>query len=173
VTAQISDRVRFEGAEYVLLGPRSGLFVPQGHGIEVTAMSTACWRGFHLLYTLTDRLHLTHVHLQLKYAHEDVALFGKPPVRADSGRVEFRDLDEPIDFTGKLWLGIGAMLDKYGRRAFAVPYLFERVHEVRLAGGAVTAAHDRSDAMADMREQIKAGKISEGQLKRWLTAQLG
>jgi hypothetical protein len=171
VTAQISDRVRLRDVEYALLGPRSGLFVPQAHGIHIAPMHTACWRGFRLLYTLTDRLRLAHVHLQMAHPDPDVALLGVRPVVYERGRAEFRDLAHPIDFTGRLWLASG-LLGAYVRFGGA-PFHFETVHEVVLDHGAVTAEHDRSAGMAELRAQIAAKKISKGQLQRWLAAHLG
>ena len=173
MTAQISDRVRYGGVEYTLLGPRTGLFVPVAHGIETRPMHTACWRGFHCLYVLTDRLRLAHVHLQMAYADPTTTLFGKPPVHYDAGRAEYRDLDHPIELTARLWLGAGFIQELYVHMGFQAPYRYQTVLEIALDRGVPASVEDKSSAMSAMRARLAAGKISEAQLARWLSDHLG
>lgn len=130
MTAQIPDRLRYAGRQYLVLGARgNGHFDPTRFGLKVRMISTACYRGFHCSYTLdTDGLLLLQdVYLGLDEedsSNHRATLFGRTPERyVQEGRklVEgalvdhswlshdsrLTGLSEPIAFDGQMLIGTG------------------------------------------------------------------
>src|SRR5262245_9928375 len=55
MTAQIADRLLFEGTEYSIAAlEREWPFDPKAHGFEPVSTSTACWRGYYCHYAVRD-----------------------------------------------------------------------------------------------------------------------
>jgi hypothetical protein len=55
MTAQISDRFRFKGDAYSLIGLNGGdLASREQFGMEAEMIHTACYRGFYATYVFTE-----------------------------------------------------------------------------------------------------------------------
>jgi hypothetical protein len=189
MTAQISDTVGYRDRPRALAGVNgSGLFDPAGHGVQAVGWSTACWRGYHCTYEVTDgALLLTQVHLGL--GRKDAAaaergagpqLFGKVPRRYTihghstnlrTGEVATSwpssdfvvdGLREVVPFTGGLLLGDGFIRAMYVHMGFYPAYKFREVHELIFDAGLLTAEYDRSAQMAEFREMLSADSLTPG-----------
>ncbi|HEX7167479.1 MAG TPA: hypothetical protein VF230_10910 [Acidimicrobiales bacterium] len=171
MTAQVPDGFVLDGEELSLVGVNgSPLFHPFDHGMLPTAVHTACWRGFIATYGVRDgRLVVTKVVTRLmdgvngEHTVESApALFGvRPVVDEKLAALRYDDLDGPVPFTGGLLLGAGFIGGLYVHMGFHPAWKYERVLEVLAESGNVTAVHDRSDAMAVVRDEILAGKRPE------------
>jgi hypothetical protein len=201
MTAQMSDTFVYREKPFSLAGINgSGLFDPAQQGVKAVGWSTACWSGFHCSYEVADTsLFLTQVNLGL--SHEDEAavargqgprLFGKAPHRytehgyrenARTGKVttswESSDfvvdgLRELVPFTGGLLLGDDFIREMYVHMGFHPAYKFRVVHELVFDGGRLTEDHDRSAAMAEVRDKLSSRALkpgsgaSEAEIEQWV-----
>jgi hypothetical protein len=130
LTAQIPDRLRYAGRDFLIIGGRGdGLFDPARFDLKVQAFSTACYRGFHCKYLVDAerRLLLQEVYLGLDEdaaPRSDVKLFGRTPqtyvrhgqkLTAEGlvdhtwtpGDCRLTELAEPMEFNGELLIGTG------------------------------------------------------------------
>jgi hypothetical protein len=140
-----------------------GLFNPTDQGITPGPLSTACWRGYICTYLIRrNRLILEAVEIGRP---EDQApppeLFRVKPSTAGadalhSGALRFRDLAAPVAFSGRLLLGADPADLGYLNMGFRPAWLYERVQEVAFDAGVLTAAHDRSVALAEVRHRLGA-----------------
>ena len=122
---QISDSVDLEGEACRLVGyfhrdDDADLFHPQQIGIRPVGITTACHRGFHCGYAVADgRLVLRRLSVGLHREHHEAARAGLGPRRfgrlpesdprdppGSMGFWSWENLAEPLNFTGKLVVGL-------------------------------------------------------------------
>lgn len=165
MTAQIPDEVVWQGEEYALAGIDGGpLFDPAEHGLELRMISTACWRGHVCTYgVVSDRLELTS--LTVGMDDPPAELLGAPLVPSEYGEIRYQPLRLPIPFTGGLLIGAGFIHRLYVHMGFHPAWKYERVHELVFDAGRLTAHHDRSAAMAQVRDNDPNVKPDD-----WITA---
>ena len=180
MTAQISDTVNFQKRVYNVAGiAGEGLFDPIEHGVEPVASSTACWRGYHCSYEISDGiLLLRSVNLGLSEQDQATLHEGKPTlfdrvprrykihgeswdlatneVRTSWESHDFvvNELRQPIDFTGGLLLGDKFVRELYVHMEFHPAWKYRRVHEIVFQQGRVVSATDKSDEMASLRVML-------------------
>lgn len=183
MTAQISDRFEFRGKPYALAGMRgSALFDPHDVGVTPRMLSTACWRGFHCLYAVTDTaLELRELVIGLSAEDADRARRGAlpgfeglvPAVDGWSGLV-YRGMAKRVAFTGGVLLADGFLRDLYVHMGFHPAWKYREVHELLFEDGRLLHAHDRSAAMAELRAKLTrdplqpGAKSSRDDIARWV-----
>ncbi len=161
MTGQIPDEVRYWKRRFAIAAvDGTGLFDPAVHGVRPTWLSTGCWRGYICSYTvMQSRLLLRGLELGRPEDGSTPVLFGVEPEVAGEdawhpGALLYQDLAAPVDFTGRLLLGAGPVHIGYLNMGFRPAWLFERVHELAVDHGRITATHDRSAEAAARRAQI-------------------
>jgi hypothetical protein len=160
VTAQIPDTLIFKGREFSLTAvDGSGLFDPADHGIEPEALHTACYHGFVVTYAVRDdRLRVAS--LVLGSQEQPIPLGG---VVATPGSYKpewvYRDLDLPVEFTGRVLIGDGEIDDRpYLHMGFWPAWMYADVHELLFERGALIESADRTGELAAARKRLgKAG----------------
>ncbi|MCP2341236.1 hypothetical protein [Actinomadura rupiterrae] len=151
MTGQIPDSVQYRGHSYSLTGQEGeGLFDPADHGIQPAVMSTACWRGFICEYTVVDG-GLVLTELQLSVEGDPPTLFGVAPERDELRDLIYRNLREPVRFTGRLLLGREFIDGLYVHMGFQSSWKYQDVQELEFENGHLTAVHDRSAEAAQRR----------------------
>jgi len=175
MTAQMTDTFLLEGKRYSLIGKRgNGLFEPSEHGIATTMMNTACWRGYIAMYSITDALRLDGVWLQMADPDPERTLFGKKPVEYERGRAMYHDLAHVVEYSGGLLLGDGFIEELYVHMGFHPPHKWRVVHELVFEDGRLIEHHDRSAAMAVIRERMASQPLARGlsssdaELRAWI-----
>jgi hypothetical protein len=167
MTGQIPDTIRYGGDEYVLTAVEGGPpFDPAAHGLAVRAASTACWRGHLCAYRVEgDRLLLEHLHLgALEEGGDPPPLHGTAPRHASRrgfpawAAYAYPHVAMPLDFTGRLLVAADPVPIGYLNMGFPPAWAFADVRELRFAGGRLAGAHDRSAALADVRERLGDGR---------------
>ena len=175
MTGQIPDTVDLDETVYSITAVGgAGLFVAEEHGFESRALSSACWRGFICTYAVRDdRLLLDELQLGLEPDHPTVTLHGRKPRTLGRrhryhGSVVYRRLAMPVPFTGRLLLG--AELDLYVHMGFQPAWYHERVVELVVESGHVSARTDRSAEMAEVRRRREhvEGRPAESELVDWI-----
>ena len=176
MTAQVNDTVVYSDQEFSLAGINGdGLFEPDQIGLEVTMISTACWRGFYCTYTVIDQaLFLTQLVAGLTDSDRALAergegptYFGTKPQRdkyeyvdlsgkkgSDWAEWYFAGFQHPIRFTGGLLIADGFIQEMYVHMGFHPAYKYREVHELIFAEGVLQSATDRSQEMAKYRKMV-------------------
>jgi hypothetical protein len=173
VTGQIPDFVELGVARYELAGVEGGpLFDPGAHGVEPDLISSACWRGCVCWYRIkADRMLLRKVGLGEPSAGgrellAGIEVRGAAPTRMGTEVGEGWGVDGlavPIAFTGGLLLGRGFVRETYVHMGFPAAWQYERVVELLLEGGVVTARRiappsSPSSASGSRRGASRAGR---------------
>lgn len=161
MTAQVHDRVVWEGRDCLLVGiDGTGLFDPWEHGLRTQPTTTANWRGCVAHYGVRDDrlllLELTDVGLAIEPGRPPPSLRGTLP-QGERG-FAYPDLNWPLDFTGRLLIGRGFIQALYRHMGFHPAWKFEESWELVFDGGRLTSARDTSDEMRARRAKIKAGR---------------
>jgi hypothetical protein len=190
MTAQISDVVVYRGKPHFIAGVNGeGLFDPAQQGVRPIPLSSACWRGYHCTYEITDGS-LVLATVNIGFSKEDRAaakrgegptLFGQVPRRytvrgvspnPTTGDVEgggeswefsdfrYEGLGEVMPFSGGLLLGDDFVRDLYVHMGFHPAWKFRTVHELLFERGTLVRETDRSTEMAEFRETL-AGRPLE------------
>ena len=169
MTAQEPDSIEVAGVRYALTGiDGAGLFDPAGHGVVPRPISTGCWRGFVCGYAVGDDDAFRLARLRLGAGSEiggapvteGTPLLGAPAVRA-GGEWTFAYDALVVPFTGTLLCGEGFVRSTYVHMGFAPAWKFERVLELAVDAGRVTARRDLSEQMAATRARIEADAAAD------------
>lgn len=177
MTAQIADRVRYDGLDYSIAGVAgAGLFDPKQVGWTPVATSSACWRGFHCGYLVErDQLLLDRVTVGLGEVEREPppTLFGHRPTkeRIFGGGIEYQGLSHPVPYDGGLLLGSGFLQEYYVHMGFHPAWKFERVQELIFEAGRLIHSADMSGEMATFRAKVDTGEIKpdeSGSLETWI-----
>ena len=137
----------------------AGLFDPHALGVHPRSLSTACWRGFHCLYEVTDAaIGLRELAIGLDAGDAAKAERGELPGLAGavpekdqrSGHV-YKSLAVKVPFTGGILLADGFIQNLYVHMGFHPAWKYREVHELLFEDGRLLHAQDRSAAMASLR----------------------
>lgn len=148
MTGQFADRVEWQSEPFdVTAVDGTGLFVAVG----ATATSTACYRGFVATYrVVNDQLILAELETSISY---DGTHLGVSPAPGRGVKV-YRELAEPVAFTGRLLIGAGYVDIGRLHMGFRPAYGFQRVWELAFNAGRFTSADERSAELAAARERL-------------------
>ena len=171
MTAQINDRVFHRKIRYSLAGVSgNGLFDPASYGVKPQMLSTACYKGFHVDYEVTDSmLQMTSLTIGLTPEQRLQAERGELPFAPGAvpaidriGQPTLEGLSLPISFSGGLLLADGLLrglyvhLDSHTTWKFTdIVWKYADVRELIPEQGRITEDHDRSQQMADIRGRLK------------------
>ena len=165
MTAQIADRFLFNKEYYSLIGIKGGnLLSPKSFGMESDMMTTACYRGFHALYELTDKeLILREFILNEKHGHYLPIGGMKPAVTECCGTYE--NLNIIVDFTGKIRLAKDFLREFYIHMGYQKASAYETVYDITIEKGRVILIRNRSEEMKNKRgqfiEQFHSGNLRQ------------
>jgi hypothetical protein len=157
MTAQTQDTIHYRENTYALVGVKgSPLFEPVVYGLLPRVCTTALWRGFHCLYEILDsQLYLKQLSICLDT--EPSILLGNAPVKSNDPQgfdAIYKELGLKISFSGGLLLAKDFIQELYVHMGFHPAWKYREVHELIFDRGDLTAEHDRTKAIADMRNRI-------------------
>lgn len=158
MTGQIPDIFRYEGEEYDLVGiDGESLYEPQDFGINPQMASTACWRGYQLIYDCKDKqLILDHMHVR---TNDKIVVNGVSPKTSEKtdGMSFFNTIYENLElktkFTGTLLLAKDFISEMYVHMGFQSPEAFRTVIEIQVSDGDILEVKDLSDEMEGRRKR--------------------
>jgi hypothetical protein len=162
MTAQFPDQLRYRGRLYAITAVDGhGLFHAGDHGLEPGMLSTACWRGVLCRYALRHGLLTLTSVLLGRSAAPAGRLFGvkprvSPATDLHPGAWQYRRLNKPIPFTGRLLIGHGYVYVGRLAMGFIPAWLYERVHELRLVDGRLVSTRNCSVPIAMVRHRLGA-----------------
>ena len=167
MTAQLSDGFLFEEIDYSIAGISGGeLFDPKTLDLEPSMASTACWRGYQVIYSLNSN-HLVAKDLRINLlktgdeefrrvvgpAINDVAPT-PPGVRFNFFNNHYEGIDYHLEYSGGLLLANGFIDDLYVHMGFHAPWKYENVIELLFENGVLVDRFDRSAKMSEVRDTV-------------------
>lgn len=161
MTAQISDRLTYDGKEYSVAAIENDWpFVPQDHGFEPVATSTACWRGYYSSYAIQDR---TLVLTKLTIGLGGLSRLKPPrwrdvhPTRCEDDQHSwvYAGVNLPVPYTGGVVVGHGLLGEFYVHMGFQRPHCYQDVRELLFETGELRTAIDHSERMEQARERLR------------------
>jgi hypothetical protein len=176
MTVQVSDLCEFRGKAYAITARTGiGYFDPRAHGLDpsLRVVSTACYRGYQCKFVITNAgLELDELTIALDL-QERMRVRRKQIPGFERGELvnglfepgPISGLALPVPFTGSMVFANGIVPEYIDyRRTLPGAYYHFDVLELMFEAGKVEKVHDRSTAMADLREQF--GKTDIGSSAR-------
>lgn len=183
MTAQVPDRVEIDGVAYAITGVSgTGLFDPAEHGVLPFMIHTGCWRGYVCTYAVAGdaftlrELRLGRASTLDRAPIEEGTPFLGAPAALDEGHWTFRYDAYVVPFTGTLLAGDGFLRSTYVHMGFAPAWKYERVVELAVDAGRVTARTDLSERMAELRAEYERSADPDGDrsdLPGWIARTFG
>lgn len=167
MTAQMHDRINFQGQEYNLVGVSGlDLFNAEKFGFKPTGRVTACWRGFVCHYILLGNT-LTLNKLEVSYGHLGRTKFspkrcpeinGVAPIYTEDRNAYFNNVYEnlnlKIGFTGRILIAAGFIDKLYVHMGFHPAWKYRIICELTFDNGEMTNKQDVSQKMNEIREEM-------------------
>ncbi len=179
MTGQIPDRFRYEGEEYDLVGlDGEKLYEPIDFGITTQMASTACWRGYQMVYDCRDgKLILDEMHTRTS---DKIVVNGVTPEEPEKeGGYSFfntiyKDLGLKTKFTGSVLLAKDFISEMYVHMGFQSPDSYRIVIEVHAVDGDIIEVKDLSD---EMEKRRRTGRVApsmpdsdgDSDIKDWIS----
>ena len=174
MTEQVLDYCEFRGKTYAITAwTGTGYFDPRAHGLDPSrrVVSTACARGYQCRFVVIDaalQLHELTMALgleeRMRARRRQISGFERGELV--NGLFEpgpISGLALPVSFTGSMVLANGAIPAYAGYRTrWPRAFCHLDVLEVAFEAGRVATVHDRSMAMAALREQFGATDLEPG-----------
>ncbi|MBZ0277555.1 MAG: hypothetical protein K8I60_15525 [Anaerolineae bacterium] len=153
MTAQITDKVVYQGESYQIIGIKGdGLPKPEDFDMLPQMMSTACYRGYFVEYTCEgSRIFLSEMTIR---APEYKLING---IQAHIGGMfnagQYSDVDMPLKFSGGLLIAKDFISAMYVHMGFQKPTSFQTVLELLIEDGKIINVLDHSQKVAQMRAE--------------------
>jgi hypothetical protein len=166
MTAQINDSFQYGDIEYSVAGISAGvLFDPAIFDLKPVMASTACWRGYQVVYSIADtHLIVADLHVNLL---EDADVYqrkqgptinGITPTEKQSEYDRFNNhyygLNYHLEYSGGLLLADGFIRDLYVHMGFHPAWKYETVIELVFEKGVLSQEFDHSEKMAEVRRRV-------------------
>ncbi|MBR4749060.1 MAG: hypothetical protein IK083_05770 [Abditibacteriota bacterium] len=146
MTMQRADPFRWKGKNYVFLGADDvySLFDPEKYGLELgEARCSCCWKGFNISFSVR-RNRLFICSLDVCCAEDKYPVINGVTAKENSmGCHEYKGLDIPTEYTGKIV--IGDELDPaFEGRAFIGPHSYNKTWELVFENGILKDSKETS-----------------------------
>lgn len=173
MSGQMSDVIVVADSEYAIVEPAVGaLFDARAAGVMPVSMHTANTRGELARYRF-DEGRLVLSDLQVGSIDPPPPINGVEPTTDEYGQVwTYLGLDVPIEWTGDLIVGAEPILDLYVHSGFLPVWHYNTVRAFDIENGVVAAEEDRSDQVAEFRDERLGAEPDEdeGIFERFLDA---
>lgn len=169
MTAQIPERLVYGETQFDIIGVHGDkLFSPEDFGVHTSMMHTACYRGYHSIFRVTQAerdLRLDHITANCDMGNP-IAINGVMPIipaRPDdlpdnyyfNPTPVYENVNLKIPFTGGLLLGADFLQSHYVHMGFQKPFAFKIVTEMLFEDGNLTDVFDHSEKAVEAREQLE------------------
>ena len=166
MTAQINDVFQYQGDSYCIAGISEGeLFDPSVLELKPVGTCSACWRGYLADFGVVDQhVALINLHTQLCTDDEEMRPIQGPVINGISPKPKddeddwfnnhYLDINFHLEYSGGLLIADRFIKELYVHMGFHPAWKYETVHELIFANGVLTAAHNRSEQMAEIRDRF-------------------
>lgn len=146
MSQQMTDPFIWNDEKWIFLGADDvySLFDPQKYGLVPSPLTTACWKGFVIQFSVRhnelflDRL---DVHCE-NNVYPEIA--GILPIVTDNTRFHrYENIQQKLDYSGTITIG-QKYLERYLGRSFTGPHMYEKVHELVFKNGVLQSYSDTS-----------------------------
>ncbi|MHA1212165.1 MAG: hypothetical protein ACTSSH_06870 [Candidatus Heimdallarchaeota archaeon] len=159
MTAQIPDFVIFKEQNYSLVGIRGeGFFDPKNYGLNVTAASTACYRGYSLTFKcINDEIFLDEIVFNARDTNL-VEINGIKPEKY-TGQLKaffshlYKNLQFKIGFTGELIIAREFIDEMYVHMGYQKPKSFRVVFRLIIEDDIIKEVKDLFGRMQEKRAE--------------------
>lgn len=165
MTAQIGDKFNFKGSEYTMVSITTPIkFNPEIYGITPQSIMTACWKGFWCVYDISDE----EIVLRDLYVSSKDDFYPEiksvTPLSEDKnskkrfkymGHHLYKDLNIPIEYTGKILVGNDFIHEYYIHMGFQRTWAYKALKELIFEEGILLDVIDHSDMAAKLRKEIE------------------
>lgn len=184
MTAQVEDCYKHRRKRYSLVAILGDIgFDPKDYGVIPVGRCTACWRGYWCEYNVTSKgLFLQNLYINTednKYPpikgvnvsdieYDDCISLSfkdgeviKTPSKTEKhmGHREYKNLNIPIRFTGKVLLGSDFIRDYYIHMGFQRSWAYKELIEFEFKDGKLINRTDHSSTAAKLREILDASDV--------------
>lgn len=164
MTAQISDQFIIKEKEYTLVAISAPIgFDPRMYGIVPKPICSACWRGYWCIYEMFEKgLFLKDLYISSENNNYP-PVNGVSPCSKSKDRAaavaelfhpKYKNINMPIDFTGKILVGNDFINDYYINMGYQRSLGYKNLKELIFDNGILTDTIDHSDLALQMREEI-------------------
>ena len=165
MTAQISNKFRFEGKDYTIAASTEPLrFDPREHGIIPEPCSTGCWNGFWCAYEVKEGEFLLETLYINAQGDTYPAINGVLPVTKEDGKDftymghhVYSGLNFNTGYTGKLLVGNDFQYEFYVHGGYQSPWAYKILVELVFHHGRLTEVNDHSAIGAEIRKRLTEG----------------
>jgi len=184
MTAQIDDILVLRGRRHSIAGQSSPrLFDPASLGLQPSAPTTACWRGYQAVFGLEgNRLILETLHVNLDPDAGGTGLPPGPPINGvrptqtegehDWFSHHYTGVGLPVGYSGGLLVAEGFIRELYIHNGILPAWKYRHVIELLFEGGMLVAEMDRSALMAETRGRF-TDRWAEAAILDHLESELG
>ena len=175
MTAQMHDRVNFQGQEYNLVGVNGlELFNPEKFGFKSTGRITSCGRGFVCHYILSgntlilNKLEVSYGHLgKTKFSPKKCpAINNISPTYTEDRSAFFnnvyKNLNLKMEFTGGILIADGFFDKLYVHMGFHPAWKYRTIYELTFDNGQMINRQDVSKKMGEIREEMIQHPLEPG-----------
>ncbi|MBN2228335.1 MAG: hypothetical protein JW779_02005 [Candidatus Thorarchaeota archaeon] len=155
MTGQVSDEFRYNSETYALVGiDGEGLYTAHDLGLEARPASTACWRGYQMVYDCRDgKLVLDMMNVN---THNPISINGVEPTKGDWMFSHiYENLNLQTKFTGSILLGKDFIDAMYVHMGFQSAESYRTVIEIEVKDGFIIRETDVSSTMEERRRSRK------------------
>jgi hypothetical protein len=166
MTAQIPDKFHYEGEDFDLVGlTGEPLYTPRDFGITTQMASTACWRGYQMIYDCKNgELILDQMYVRTT---DKIPVNAVSPKEPEEDHVltffntTYENLGLKTKFTGTLLLANDFISEMYVHMGFQSPDAYRTVLEIHVDDGNITEVKDLSEMMEERRKSGEPIKPSQ------------
>lgn len=184
MTAQVEDCYKHRRKRYSLVAITDEMkFDPKEYGIVPMYRCTACWRGYWCEYNVTAKgLFLQNLYInsedgeyppingvnvsEMEYRDcmsvsiKDGKIVQTPSkTPAHMGHREYKNLNIPMKYTGKVLLGNGFLREYYIHMGFQRSWAYTELIEFEFKDGKLINKSDHSEIAAKLRGILDASKV--------------
>ena len=185
MTAQIQDCYKHRRKEYSLVAKQGQIcFKPEEYGLKPMAVCTACWRGYWCEYNVNSKgLFLKNLYIftddnkyppingvnvseieyddciQCTIGEDGEWIRKKAKTEKHMGHREYKNLNIPIKYTGKLLLGNDFLREYYIHMGFQQGWAYRELLEFEFKEGKLVQKNDYSEAAEKMRKKLDESGI--------------
>ncbi len=184
MTAQIEDCYKHRRKRYSLVAISDEMtFDPRAYGVIPKGRCTACWRGYWCEYNVTAKgLFLQNLYInsedekyppingvnvsEIEYrdcislSFKDGKVVQTPTkIEKHMGHREYKNLNIPVKYTGKVLLGNGFLREYYIHMGFQRSWAYTELIEFEFKDGKLINKTDHSDTAAKLREILDSSDV--------------
>lgn len=180
MTAQIGDIYKHKNKEYSIVAMSAPInFYPHDYGLNPQSRCTACWNGYWCEYHIEDDMlllknlfmynsegnypPLNGVKIAERTYHEAVCMTlgekksKKIMMEDNMGHREYRNVNLPIEYTGKILVGDEFIQEYYIHMGYQRAWAYKKLLEFVFETGKLTKTIDHSDMAEQMRIELRDG----------------